>query len=244
MQREAAAAPSAEFIRPTNVTMPDGSTQLVQTRTELAAAQQAGATLPQGGTQQRPMTEKQMQARLAVERMEPALEQLFAPGEDGMSLYDQMADTGQRLAAGVPGIGNFLTSESRQRAENLIREAVGAGLRFETGAAITPAEVQDTAERYAPRPGDQPGTIAQKRAALENYLSAIQGMVPQAGSEQAPTAPPQAQPAPAAAPAPGGLRAAGGTLANMVSRWTENDYAKMTDEQLRAIASKLQEIGQ
>ena len=56
--KPAAAAPS-DNIKPTNLTMPDGSTRAVSTRSELTALTQQGAILPQGGSQQRPLTEKQ-----------------------------------------------------------------------------------------------------------------------------------------------------------------------------------------
>ena len=181
--KPAAAAPS-ENIKPTNLTMPDGSVRLVQTRRELAAAQAEGATLPQGGTQQRPMNEKQINAQLATDRMRPAMAKLFKAGVDG-TLFETLGSTEQRTKAAVPLIGNFLTSEAYKKADNLIREVVGSGLRFETGAAITAEEVIDQVLRYAPRPGDTPGVIEQKKGNLINYLESISKAVPQSGNEAA-----------------------------------------------------------
>ena len=77
-------------------------------------------------------------------------------------------------------------SEDYQRAENLIREAVGAGLRFETGAAITQQEVEDQLHRYAPRPGDTPATVEQKKSALQNFLKSMKAAVPQTGEAGVP----------------------------------------------------------
>ena len=171
--KPAATAPS-DNIKPTNLTMPDGSTRAVSTRSELTALTQQGAILPQGGSQQRPLTEKQVQAQLAADRMAPAMDDLFADAEGG-SLFEKLADTEQNVLSKIPGAGNFLVSEERQRAENYVREIVGAGLRFETGAAITEGEVKDASDRYMPRPGDSPATIKQKRRAITNYLEYQEG---------------------------------------------------------------------
>ena len=141
-----------------------------------------GPLLPQGGTQQRPLTEKQVQAQLAADRMSPAMDDLFAESEGG-SMFDKLADTEQTMLSKIPVLGNFAVSEDRQRSENLVREIVGAGLRFETGAAITKEEVIDAAERYTPKPGDSPATIAQKKRAIVNYLESIKKVVPKSGNE-------------------------------------------------------------
>ena len=93
--------------------------------------------------------------------------------------------TEQRIKGAVPLIGNFLTSEAYKKAENLIREVVGSGLRFETGAAITAEEVIDQVLRYAPRPGDTQGVIDQKKGNLMNYLESISKAVPQSGKDAA-----------------------------------------------------------
>ena len=180
--KPAAAAPS-DNIKPTNLTMPDGSVRLVHTRSELAAAQAEGATLPQGGTQQRPMNEKQINAQLATDRMRPAMAKLFEAGVDG-TLFEALGSASERSLAAVPLVGNFLTSEAYKKADNLIREVVGSGLRFETGAAITKEEVLDQVLRYAPRPGDTPGVIEQKKGNLINYLGSISKAVPQSGNEK------------------------------------------------------------
>ena len=181
---EPKAQTTSENIKPTNLTMPDGSVRLVQTRSELSDAQALGATLPQGGTQQRPMNEKQINAQLATDRMRPAMAKLFEAGVDG-TLFETLGDTGQRTKAAVPIIGNFLTSEAYKKADNLIREVVGSGLRFETGAAITADEVIDQVLRYAPRPGDTQGVIEQKKGNLINYLESISKAVPQSGKDAA-----------------------------------------------------------
>ena len=183
-----APAPETEqpdYITPTNVTLPDGTAQTVQTRADLQRAIESGATLPQGSSRQRPMTEKQVQASLAVDRMRPAMDQLFSEGEGG-SLYDKLAGASQRVLSGVPGVGNFMVNEDRQRAEALVKEVVSSGLRFETGAAITESEVQDSAARYTPRPGDSPATIDQKKRSLMTFLQAIQKIVPRTGEAGVP----------------------------------------------------------
>ena len=186
-------ATTSDNIRPTNLTMPDGSTRLVQTRSELSEAQAMGATLPQGGTQQRPMNEKQINAQLATDRMGPAMAKLFEAGVDG-TLFETLGSAEQRTKAAVPLIGNFLTSEAYKKADNLIREVVGSGLRFETGAAITAEEVIDQVLRYAPRPGDTQGVIDQKKGNLINYLESISKAVPQSGNETAKPSTPESDP--------------------------------------------------
>ena len=45
-------------------------------------------------------------------------------------------------------------------------------------------EVLDQVLRYAPRPGDTPGVIEQKKGNLINYLESISKAVPQSGNEK------------------------------------------------------------
>ena len=181
VQAPAPDAAQPDYITATNVTMPDGSVRTVQTRADLQGAIESGGTLPQGGSRQRPLTERQAAGRLAVERMGPAMTDLFGEREDGSTLYEVMANPAQAMLASIPGVGNFLTSEDRQIAENLVRETVSSGLRYVTGAAITEAEVKDEMLRYAPRPGDRPATVERKKKNLQNFMRAIESTVPKAG---------------------------------------------------------------
>jgi hypothetical protein len=93
-------------------------------------------------------------------------------------LEDQGADMVQAVLSGVPKFGNFLITGERQRYEQAKRDFINAQLRRESGAAIAPHEFENANKQYFPVPGDEPETIAQKRA---NRITALQSMEAAAG---------------------------------------------------------------
>lgn len=90
----------------------------------------------------------------------------------------QGADILQSILSNVPVAGNFLISGQRQRYEQAKRDFINAQLRKESGAAIAPHEFANAEKQYFPVPGDEPDTIAQKRA---NRLTALKSMEATAG---------------------------------------------------------------
>jgi hypothetical protein len=85
--------------------------------------------------------------------------------------------------AGVPLVGNFLTSEDRKMADQAQRDFVNAVLRRESGAVISPSEFENAKQQYFPQPGDTPAVIEQKR---RNRETAIAGVARAAGPSYAP----------------------------------------------------------
>ena len=55
------------------------------------------------------------------------------------------------------------------------RDALMAILRPETGAAITPDEMQEYSKIYLPQVGDSKGTIKLKNKKLENQFKSLRG---------------------------------------------------------------------
>lgn len=81
---------------------------------------------------------------------------------------------GQTLADAFPRIGNATADSERQQAEAAQADFIGATLRYESGAAVPPAEFEMQRSRYFPQPGDSPETIAFKAGLRRNAIEALQ----------------------------------------------------------------------
>lgn len=77
-----------------------------------------------------------------------------------------------------PNISNMTSSDEQQSAEASAREFIAATLRYESGAAIPPEELEAQRRRYFPMPGDSPETIALK---TELRRTALEGLAVSAG---------------------------------------------------------------
>lgn len=93
------------------------------------------------------------------------------------------ADLGQSLRSKVPGIGNYLVSQDRQKYEQAKRDFINAQLRRESGAAISPTEFESADKQYFPVPGDSPETIKQK---ADNRRAAVEAMGREGGKSYRP----------------------------------------------------------
>lgn len=89
---------------------------------------------------------------------------------------------GQTLADAFPRLGNVTASTERQRAEAAQADFIGAVLRYESGAAVPPAEFVMTQQRYFPQPGDAPETIADKARLRRNAIAGLQRSAGQAAN--------------------------------------------------------------
>lgn len=89
------------------------------------------------------------------------------------NLDETLANPSERVAAGVPGVGNFLVSDEYQKAQQAGREFLAAVLRKDTGAAITQSEMDSYGQIYLPQPGDSPDTLRQKARSRRVALDAI-----------------------------------------------------------------------
>lgn len=67
-------------------------------------------------------------------------------------------------------VPNPAKSETWQKQEQAERDFMGAVLRRESGATITKEEMSDGIQKYFPRPGDKPGTLAQKKRNRETQM--------------------------------------------------------------------------
>jgi hypothetical protein len=118
-------------------------------------------------------------------------------------VQDQGKNVAQAGLSKIPGVGNYLISNERQKFEQAKRDFINAQLRRESGAAISPTEFESADKQYFPVPGDKPEVIKQKEA---NRRAAIEAL----GREGGPSYRPKANFAPdggvrpiAAAPASG-----------------------------------------
>lgn len=132
------------------------------------------------------------------------------------SLGGELTDFSQAAYDALPTVGtiktgNGMLSENYQKASNAGRVFLQSVLRLDSGAAIPPAEEAQYGDVFLPRPGDKPGTVAQKQYARTLALNGVEaGMTPDQilatgravlASGGDPNATPSAA-APAAAPAP------------------------------------------
>ena len=95
-------------------------------------------------------------------------------------LYKEYPDeiipkTTTNLVQGLFGedVANRIKSPARQQIEAAQRDAAGAFLTASTGAAYTPAELENVWRAYFPQIGDDASTIAFKQKKWENAIKSI-----------------------------------------------------------------------
>lgn len=110
-------------------------------------------------------TESERTAAYLATRVAGGLDDLRRIGDTGApSLKDAVA--------GGTLLGNYATNESRQRTINAQREILDAALTLGTGAAYTQEQLENYRTTYFPQPGDEPGTVADKKVRLDRLLGA------------------------------------------------------------------------
>jgi len=72
----------------------------------------------------------------------------------------------------LPG-GNFIVTAEFRRGQRAANDFISAVLRPESGAAISDAEYEREYKKYIPAPGDDAGTLAEKRRARERAFDNI-----------------------------------------------------------------------
>jgi hypothetical protein len=103
-----------------------------------------------------------------------SLERLMSKGFDPTSLGTQA----QGLAGAIPKVGGLFESFKSQEMkgyEQAKRQFVQAVLRKESGATITPDEMDMNEKKYFPQAGDGPEVLAQKKQAREQAVAALEG---------------------------------------------------------------------
>lgn len=96
--------------------------------------------------------------------------------EEMVGMEARGAHTGraaQRVAHGVPIVGNFLTDKDFQVYLQRMEDWVRAKLRLESGAVINPDEWKKEVIAFFPQPGDTAEAIDAKRRAREISLDAV-----------------------------------------------------------------------
>lgn len=78
------------------------------------------------------------------------------------------------FAGNLGALGRVFQDEDYQRADRAAKEVLAVILRKDTGAAVTNEEFRLYGPMYIPMPGDKPETIAAKRAAREQFFTALQ----------------------------------------------------------------------
>lgn len=130
-----------------------------------------GITVNPDGTVQiggsnKPATEGQAKANIYAQR-----------GERSNAILDRLENQGTELAqslmSGVPLAGNYLTTPAYKQYEQAQRDFINATLRQESGAVISDAEFANARKQYFPQPGDDPQTIAQKKANRQIAMQSI-----------------------------------------------------------------------
>ncbi len=105
----------------------------------------------------------------------------MATAHEILNNLDQvMISAGQAILNVIPESvgGNYVISKEKQLAEQAKRNFINATLRRESGAVITPSEMENAEQQYFPKPGDSPEVIEQKR---QNRAEQIAGFAREAG---------------------------------------------------------------
>ena len=146
-----------------------------------------GNPIVQTGAGQKPFTEGQSKSVTYATRAKGALPTLDSFG-DALTSFSQTA------AGAVPmNLGRLAQTPEFQQAQQAGDEFLQAILRKDTGAAITPAEMDEYGRTYLPQPGDTPQVLAQKKEARARAVQAMEnGMTAQEilATERSGAAPP------------------------------------------------------
>lgn len=117
------------------------------------------------------VTVDEKKAMTFADRMAASGKIIDAMGTKGSGKVDQ-------VASGVPGVGEYLTSDDFKKVDQAKRDFVNAQLRRESGAVISDEEFDNANKQYFPQPNDPPEVLEQKK---RNRQVVIEGMVRDAG---------------------------------------------------------------
>jgi hypothetical protein len=170
------------------VTLPDGSTQLMRINTRgpegmintgAPTASAPANPFASGGK----FNADQAKAAGFTDRMLQS--EGILTGLDGKpGVIDQGANVMQTGLNKLPfGMNEFAISGDRQKYEQAKADFINAQLRRESGAAISPSEFASAEKQYFPVPGNEAETIKQKNA---NRRTAIEAMGREGGNDYRP----------------------------------------------------------
>jgi len=116
------------------------------------------------------LTEYQGKSTGFYERAIGADRDFLAAGAGG----DPVGVAGDAARAVLPAnVVNSFTSPERQKAQQAKEDWIRASLRYESGAAISPAEFEGQDKIFFPQTGDSPETIAQKAKARQRVAESL-----------------------------------------------------------------------
>jgi hypothetical protein len=128
---------------------------------EVVSDGQGGVTVRQGPEKVgRPLTEGQSKDNFYLTAVEHAKDV-----DDYEGALTGLGGAANDAAGMVPLVGKFMQSEAYQTGQVAAKEWGAAILRKESGAALTPADMEWLKARFIPVPGEKAGTIARKRSA-------------------------------------------------------------------------------
>lgn len=78
-----------------------------------------------------------------------------------------------KIASHIPLIGNIVAGSDFRSFNQAQRDFINAQLRRESGAVINPDEFANAAQQYFPQIGDDPNTLAQKKANRDAVVNAM-----------------------------------------------------------------------
>lgn len=118
-------------------------------------------------------TESERKAATLLQRLQ------FSQNQLTQALTDDPKAAGPEAFAAAVGklsttAGNLLNSEARQRVEAAQLDILDAALTLGTGAAYTREQLEGYRQAYFPAYGDEPKTILDKQARLQNVIDAAQ----------------------------------------------------------------------
>lgn len=116
-------------------------------------------------------TEGERKAATLLQRLEGSQSQyLNALADDKDAAKPGLIANGLR-SMGAEALANTVTGENRQRVEAAQLDMLDAALTLGTGAAYTREQLEGYRKSYFPQLGDDPKTIAEKQARLDNVIS-------------------------------------------------------------------------
>jgi hypothetical protein len=153
-----------------NITLVDKSTGLARPAVGLDG-KPVGARVPGGGN----ASESERKAATLLSRLEFSEQQL----QNALQDDPRAAKPGyvSEAVRKVPFIGgdtpaNMLTPQARQRVESAQLDILDAALTLGTGAAYTREQLEGYRRSYFPQIGDDPNSVADKHARLQNVIEA------------------------------------------------------------------------
>lgn len=137
-------------------------------------------------------TEGERKAATLLQRMQNSEAQLEAALKtDKTAAKPGLLSSGLR-SMGLEALANTSTPESRQKVEAAQLDILDAALTLGTGAAYTKEQLEGYRKSYFPQIGDDPGTVEDKQARLDNILEAARIAAGRAGGQvTAPALPPR-----------------------------------------------------